>query len=133
MVGQLGDIEKIVADAAHQVAYLLIIIKAEGKLLIMLEKLGPHGMLHLGAHHVAVVGGAIGAIGFDGDQRHHHRRNDQDPLQRVRAVDDIAGDQPHQQRDDQRNAAAQGGKKHIGPKEFPMGLIIRNKLFNHVF
>jgi len=33
------SIKEIVADSAHQLAYFLIIIKAEGKPLIMLKKL----------------------------------------------------------------------------------------------
>jgi len=52
VVGKLGDVEKVVGDAAYQRAGAVLVEEGEGQLLDVFKHVPPHVSLHIYAHFV---------------------------------------------------------------------------------
>ena len=123
---QLTDVKQVVGDAAHQLPYLLIIIKAEGQLLVMGKNFVAHIVFHFCAHDMSVISNKIIAIAFQYDQSSHNNGQSQNHMQRFGklSVNHIIGYIADDQGNYQSNACAHAGKEHIRRKHFFIGFIV---------
>ena len=55
VVGQLAHLKKVAGNSRHQAPGLVVVVKAEGQLLQVVEQVGAHLRLHSDADHVAIV------------------------------------------------------------------------------
>ena len=69
---QLGHVERIVGEACHQLSCFLLVVKAKGQLLVMIEQLAAHVTFHEGAHHMSLVVNKHVAKRMDEEQPKHH-------------------------------------------------------------
>ena len=130
MMKQLGQIERIVGEAGHELPHFLLIIKGKGQLLVMIKQLAPHVVFHFGAHHVPLVGHKHVGQRMNEDQSQHHRAHAPNLVYGVRTIADqyIFGDEIGAQRDEQCRNRHHQSAGHIGPKQALVRFVVRQKL-----
>ena len=124
---ELAEPERVVGDPAHQFAGAGPVMEGEGELLAVIEELLAHPAFDLRTHDMPEIVDEEDGAHLNGEEREHDRSGAQD------IGEDIAGgsgigearrDVMGEQRQRQRRAGDEHGRREIGEEQRPMRPVI---------
>ena len=131
VVGELGNLKQVGNQLAHHLAGVVFIIIGKGQPFVVIEQILSHIALHIGTHHVPLVGDVIFADRLQEiEPQEGGKKQSQDPVDGFRtAGEPLVGGGPQNLRIDQIHRADDRGAEQIKIEYFFVRLIISGKLF----